>query len=66
MPGFQQLNERGGLKLDVQIHGGMGTADVANLEDVAEVTTEEERRIHNGQVAFNMCLQANPWLALYC
>ncbi len=66
VPGFQQLNERGGLKLDVQIHGGMGTADVANLEDVAEVTTEEERRIHNGQVAFNMCLQANPWLALYC
>jgi hypothetical protein len=66
VPGFQKLNERGGLKLDLQIHGGMGTADVGNLDDISEVMTDEEKRIHKGQVTFKMCLQANPWLAMYC
>ena len=66
VPGFQQLNERKGLKLDLQVPGGMGTADVANLDDVAEVTSKQEMEVQNGQVKFNMCLQANPWLAMYC
>ena len=66
VPGFQQLNERGGLKLDLQIHGGMGAPDVGNLDDVSEVMTDEEKRIHKGQATVKMCLQANPWLSMYC
>ena len=61
--GFQALNQRGGLRLDLQFHSGMGPADVANLDDVMEYMSEDELRMHKGQVSFNMYLQANPWLS---
>jgi hypothetical protein len=44
----------------------MGAADVGNLDDVSEAMTDEEKRAHKGQATFKMCLQANPWLAMYC
>jgi hypothetical protein len=65
VPGFQQLNSRGGLKLDFQAQSMMGAADVANLSDVMECMTEEEQRMHKAQATFNMYLQANPWLSMY-
>jgi len=63
VPGFEQFNQRGGLRLDLQIHSGMGATDVANLDDVMECMTEDELRMHKSQVKFNMYLQANPWLS---
>ena len=65
VPGFQQFNQCGGLRLDLQILSGMGAADVANLDDVMECMTEEELKMHKSQVNFNLYLQANPWLSMY-